>query len=38
MLTIRSKETTSDGKVRIRCSMILAQQEEMDEDALSLDF
>lgn len=38
--TIHIKEKTvgSDGKVRIRCSMILSQQEEVDSDALDLNF
>jgi len=38
--TIHIKEKTvgTDGKVRIRCSMILSQQEEVDGDALDLNF
>ena len=38
--TIHIKEKTvgADGKVRIRCSMILSQQEEVDSDALDLNF
>jgi len=35
---IKEKSTTSDGKIRIRCSMILSQQEEVSEDALDLNF
>ena len=38
--TIHIKEKTvgADGKVRIRCSMILSQQAEVDSDALDLNF
>jgi hypothetical protein len=35
---IKEKSLTTDGKVRIRCSMILSQQEEVSEDALDLNF
>lgn len=35
---IKEKSTTSDDKIRIRCSMILSQQEEVSEDALDLNF
>jgi len=35
---IKEKTTLADGKVRIRCSMILSQQEEVDGDALDLNF
>jgi hypothetical protein len=35
---IKEKTLSNDGKVRIRCSMILSQQEEVDGDALDLNF
>ena len=35
---IKEKSLSNDGKVRIRCSMILSQQEEVDSDALDLNF
>jgi hypothetical protein len=37
-VNIKEKTTLADGKVRIRCSMILSQQEEVDGDALDLNF
>jgi hypothetical protein len=36
-LTIRSKEELDSGKIRIRSTLLLSQQE-TDESALSLDF
>jgi hypothetical protein len=38
MLSIKDKQTMQDGKVRIRCSLILSQQEEVSDDALDLNF
>lgn len=35
---IKEKTLSNDGKVRIRCSLILSQQEEVDGDALDLNF
>lgn len=35
---IKEKSLTADNKVRIRCSMILSQQEEVSDDALDLNF
>jgi hypothetical protein len=38
-LTIKSKDVSEkDGKVRIRCSLILSRQEAVNEDDLDLDF
>ena len=37
-ISIKEKSLTTDGKVRIRCYMILSQQEEVDGDALDLNF
>jgi len=37
-LTIKDKTTTQDGKVRIRCALILSRQVEVNEDDLNLDF
>lgn len=38
LLMIRDKQTMTDGKVRIRCSLILSQQKEVSEDDLNLNF
>lgn len=38
MLTIKDKTISADNKVRIRCSLILSQQEEVSDDALDLNF
>lgn len=35
---IKDKTAMQDGKVRIRCSMILSAQEEVSDDALDLNF
>jgi hypothetical protein len=37
-INIKEKTVGTDGKVRIRCSMILSQQEEVDGDALDINF
>lgn len=37
-LHIKDKEVLDNGKTRIRCTMILSQQEEIDPDALDLNF
>jgi hypothetical protein len=38
LLHIKDKEDMGDGKTRIRCTMILSQQEEVDPDSLDLNF
>jgi hypothetical protein len=38
ILTIKDKQTTPDGKTRIRCALILSRQEEIDENDLNLAF
>jgi hypothetical protein len=38
MLTLKDKTVGADGKTRIRCSLILSQQEEVSDDALDLNF
>jgi hypothetical protein len=38
LLHIKDKELTSDGKTRIRCTLILSRQEEVNPDALDLNF
>ena len=38
MLMIKDKTVGTDGKTRIRCSLILSQQEEVSDDALDLNF
>jgi hypothetical protein len=38
LLHIKDKEVTSDGKTRIRCTLILSRQEEVNPDALDLNF
>ncbi len=38
MLTIKDKTVGTDGKTRIRCSLILSQQEEVSDDALNVNF
>jgi hypothetical protein len=37
-LTIRSKETMQDGKVRIRCTLVMSRQESVDADSLDISF
>lgn len=38
MLQIKEKTLMTDGKLRIRCSMILSQQEQLGDDSLDLNF
>lgn len=38
VLTIREKSLTADGKVRIRCSLIITRSETLQEGDLDLDF
>lgn len=38
LLHIKDKEDMGEGKTRIRCTMILSQQEEVDPDSLDLNF
>jgi hypothetical protein len=38
LLVLKEKKTGTDGKVRIRCSLILSQQSEVTEDDLDLNF
>lgn len=37
-LHIKEKSVSDDGKTRMRCSLILSQQEEISEEALDLNF
>jgi hypothetical protein len=38
LLHIRDKEVTNEGKTRIRCTLILSRQEEVNPDSLDLNF
>jgi hypothetical protein len=38
LLNIKDKQVMQDGKVRIRCTLILSKQEEVDADGLDLNF
>lgn len=38
LLVLKDKQVTTDGKVKIRCSLILSQQKEVSEDDLNLNF
>ena len=38
LLNVKDKQVMNDGKVRIRCTLILSKQEEIDADALDLNF
>ncbi len=37
-LSIKEKSVTNDGKTRIRCSLILSRQEEIEDGSLDLNF